>query len=238
MTRFVAGSSAACEGIFASTSKQTYGSNAAGLADEIDICSSPTASENESELENSETETESESDQENSTHATDLTSMDGSENTSDTLETYRGFQMQYPKRTKRSRNRKLRPTNYEKGTNKPLPPSGKKTSQQKVYNDPVRVTVLIKLFDKNRIEKKINKKAKTVTKINCTPEPFINSAGMLFCNCCPAMKFCQFIEVQSVLIVQLTSTWKRRMLGKMQRGSDSKYLQILWISRHKHRWLE
>ena len=182
-TRFVMPSTSwELAAIFASKSNQNYGSNAAGLADEIDICSSPTASENESELENSETETES--DQENSTHATDLTSMDGSENTSDTLETYRGFQMQYPKRTKHSRNRKLRPTNYEKGTNKPLPPSGKKTSQQKVYNDPVRVTVLIKLFDKNRIEKKINKKAKSVTKINCTPEPFINSAGMLFCNCC------------------------------------------------------
>ena len=66
----------------------------------------------------------------------------GGTNKSDNeLKEYRGFNLQYPQRHNRSRKRKTRPTNYEKGTKKPKPPSGKKSSKQKIYNDPERVAI-------------------------------------------------------------------------------------------------
>ena len=150
-------------------------------ASEIDITKSDSklSSLNSSLVDNSETESEVD---ENVGSENEPNSEN--EHADEQLSEYRGFKMQYPKRSKRSRARKLRPTNYVKGTNQPLPPSGKKTSKGKVYNEPDRVNVLIKQFNTHRVEKRVNKKTKEIVKVACTPEPFINSAGMLFCNCC------------------------------------------------------
>ena len=59
-----------------------------------------------------------------------------------------------------------------------------KKSHQKVYNNPTRVNSLLKVFGIKRLEKFQDKKTKVVKEIFCTPEPFLNSAGMLFCSCC------------------------------------------------------
>ena len=56
---------------------------------------------------------------------------------SDQLQSYQGFEMQYPKKTKTKRSRKIRTVNKNK------PPTGNKKSAQKIYNKPERVRTLI-----------------------------------------------------------------------------------------------
>ena len=96
---------------------------------------------------------------------------------SDQLQSYQGFEMQNPKKTKTNRSRKIRTVNKNK------PPTGKKKSAQKIYNKPERVRTLIQMYNKHRVEKVI-KKGKVVKEVLCTPEPFANAVGMLFCPCC------------------------------------------------------
>ena len=107
----------------------------------------------------------------------------------DKLDNYHGFKMDYPAVHKRNRSRKIRTCARVKG----VPPSGRKKSQQKSYNKPARVSTLLKIYSKTRKEKvkvKGPDGKPTTVEMLCTPEPFINSAGMLFSTCC--------LEVQSV----------------------------------------
>ena len=96
--------------------------------------------------------------------------------------------MDYAKTAPNVRDRKLRPSNYDKTTGKTIkPPKGKKTSKSRQYYNPVKVAFLIAIFSKPHkvLVRDTSSQNKTKKKkIHCTPEPFVNSNGMLFCDCC------------------------------------------------------
>ena len=73
-------------------------------------------------------------------------------NLAEELHEYEGLEMQYPKKTSKNRSRKIRPANFDRVQKKAKPPSGKKTSKQKVYNKPKRVEALLKIYSKTRME--------------------------------------------------------------------------------------
>ena len=78
---------------------------------------------------------------------------------------------QPPKPHTRMRDRKIRQKKID-------PPAGSKTSKAKTYNEPEAVNKLVFEFSQTRV---IKYKKQRMT---MTPEPFVNSAGVLFCQCC------------------------------------------------------
>ena len=96
------------------------------------------------------------------------------------ITSYFGIPLDYAKKTPHHRDRKLRPSNYDKKTNKPKkPPVGKKKCKSKTYNNPKKVRERIDTYNKNHSVVMSNKQV-----VHCTPEPFGDSFGMLFCLCC------------------------------------------------------
>ena len=65
------------------------------------------------------------------------------------ISSFFGFKMDYAKTAPNVRDRKLRPSNYDKTTGKTIkPPKGKKTSKSRQYYNPVKVASLIAIFSK------------------------------------------------------------------------------------------
>ena len=101
----------------------------------------------------SETETEEEDDVQCESSDEDIVETIGVDtNLAEELHEYEGLEMQYQKKTSKNRSRKIRPANFDRVQKKPKPPSGKKTSKQKVYNKPKRVEALLKIYSKTRME--------------------------------------------------------------------------------------
>ena len=145
-------------------------------------------------------------------------SGDGSKITS-----FFGFKMDYAPTSANVRDRKLRPSNYDKQTKVVKnPPSGKKRCKSKTYCDHAKVKELIDYFSKPHkvnVKDKVTKKVKV---LQCTPEPFANSAGMLFCTCCR-----ETLSIHKSTVQRHCGAEQHLLAKEAKKGSTEKQQKII-----------
>ena len=64
------------------------------------------------------------------------------------------------------------------------PPVGKKTSKVPKRSDPSAIKKCVDFFSQHRVREEVNPITKVKVNVHYSPEPFVDSRGELFCECC------------------------------------------------------